>query len=529
MENVTLKRCPDCDELKKDADYIKVHGRCFNCDARKRILSTKGKPYIKFKDLSEQEKEKIIKSRKYQQKNTPKKSIKKENKNNTLIKRAGRTTYSKEFLNFISNKPNLTRREIYNLVIKEFPEYSNLAYKNFENVMGRHNFPFLDGRKERKYIFTSEVQDFINALATEEMEFKDIYFVVKNRFEDKRLNDSNLRSYLLEHNIPYLKTKSLEPNINSFIVEEEDVLQPPFIPIPNEREFMSSPVPVVDLKEPTSDTVEDNIPSRMQLAEEEVNKVLTKKYEEYQCNFDNPYTLDDIIKALEVLSFLKEHKYTIFYTGKLKHKITDAYEKDLCHVMENNIMSKGDMSIIDRLHILRNKRRNLEYQGKDLNIVQSFLKELNLDTLKDLLKTLYQEKQSRMNEKYVPYVDAEMSLKYDWCLAGKRQIPDFSTTHFDELEKTYDEINESKIAEQSRSELSLAKNKKMQSSQRKFIYRVACEVSGGGLGAYRNWWKDITASNEEEALALGNHYIEIFCTGYRGSIHTKLRVTKLNT
>ena len=59
-------------------------------------------------------------------------------------------------------------------------------------------------------------------------------------------------------------------------------------------------------------------------------------------------------------------------------------------------------------------------------------------------------------------------------------------------------------------------------------FRVSCKVSGGGYGAFSNWYRDYECTSESTALAYAKNTLTQLATNRKGMIWTDLSCVQLN-
>lgn len=427
---MNVKRlCPDCllNYLESESE---IHlGLCTSCSRRKRIMKTTGKEYKKFKDLSEEEKSKVLQNRINLSKGRPK----------TVVKNTKNLIYTASMIDVIKDmaNDNITVKDLMEKIKSIYPE-KNINIGNFTNIIARHNIPHKNRSKKNK---SEEI--IVNNITEEKLE--------NNRYDNIQQNVLNYEKYLQKEDLT-----------------DEERLEP---------------------------------------IEEEVTTVLYNKFKKDNCYNEIPYTTDDYIKMLEMLLNINEQKNTIVRNGVAQHRIMDLYEDDIIHETENILLPKGNTYLQDKLHVLRNKRRALEYNGGDISIMREFLNTINMNALKNTIKNLKQEKESRVNFKYIPNVDETMIDKYNWCLATK--------------ENNYKALEPIVIPYVT----STSNNKEPKQLN---TYRVSCQLSGAGFGAFKSYYKDYQAISQDIALSYGEQELEKMKKEKPGILIQNIDIHKIN-
>lgn len=426
---MNVKRlCPDCllNYLESESE---IHsGLCTSCSRRKRIMKTTGKEYKKFKDLSEEEKSKVLQNRINLSKGRPK----------TVVKNTKNLIYTASMIDVIKDmaNDNITVKDLMEKIKSIYPE-KNINIGNFTNIIARHNIPHKNRSKKNK---SEEI--IVNNITEEKLE--------NNRYDNIQQNVLNYEKYLQKEDLT-----------------DEERLEP---------------------------------------IEEEVTTVLYNKFKKDNCYNEIPYTTDDYIKMLEMLLNINEQKNTIVRNGVAQHRIMDLYEDDIIHETENILLPKGNTYLQDKLHVLRNKRRALEYNGGDISIMREFLNTINMNALKNTIKNLRQEKESRVNFKYIPNVDETMIDKYNWCLATR--------------ENNYKALEPIVIPY-----VTSTSNKEPKQLN---TYRVSCQLSGAGFGAFKSYYKDYQAISQDIALSYGEQELEKMKKEKPGILIQNIDIHKIN-
>lgn len=427
---MNVKRlCPDCllNYLESESE---IHsGLCTSCSRRKRIMKTTGKEYKKFKDLSEEEKSKVLQNRINLSKGRPK----------TVVKNTKNLIYTASMIDVIKDmaNDNITVKDLMEKIKSIYPE-KNINIGNFTNIIARHNIPHKNRSKKNK---SEEI--IVNNITEEKLE--------NNRYDNIQQNVLNYEKYLQKEDLT-----------------DEERLEP---------------------------------------IEEEVTTVLYNKFKKDNCYNEIPYTTDDYIKMLEMLLNINEQKNTIVRNGVAQHRIMDLYEDDIIHETENILLPKGNTYLQDKLHVLRNKRRALEYNGGDISIMREFLNTINMSALKNTIKNLRQERESRVNFKYIPNVDETMIDKYNWCLATR--------------ENNYKALEPIVIP----CVTSTSNNKEPKQLN---TYRVSCQLSGAGFGAFKSYYKDYQAISQDIALSYGEQELEKMKKEKPGILIQNIDIHKIN-
>lgn len=233
---------------------------------------------------------------------------------------------------------------------------------------------------------------------------------------------------------------------------------------------------------------------------QEVNTVLDRKCKLLDCYLEQHYNTDDYIQMLSLLLYLCDSYKSIEYKQTDRHDIMNKYQDDIIHNIENT-ESDGSTYLQDKLHILRNIRRDCEYDIKDLKFMEGFLQSIDKEKLESALSSLNKAKEQRQNPIYIPMVDMDMTKKYEWARPGTLAN-----------NKVHKEI--------------LTTNKERQNLN---TYRASCSLSGGKYGVFKKWFKDFQKVDEDSAYKAAQVYLDKLVANSRGSvIYTGLDIHIIN-
>ena len=501
--------CPDCqtNELKTEMEQKDII--CKSCKQRKMICSIHNKPYIRFIDLPQEEKDRLLRQRANMNRYLEKKKVKNQSKEESVtitksetkptIKTSNRkNNYSEEFHQICSKDGSRSLKEIFEEITNTLPEYSNLQYKTLWGFMRRNNYP---------------------------------YTVDKSNLGRSKI------SKVIEDQI----------EIPDNIIKEEEIDEPIIIEdsLADTNEIISNPNIKLDLenidlkyKEEIDENINKTEPTRFIPIREEVNEVLSCKYKNLNCTTERNYTTEDYINMLEMLSYLIENCETIIKARNDQHDILNAYQSDTIHECENVIAEDGDTYLQDKLHILRKERRYYEYDCNDLTVLNHLLKtfnKLSIDRVLALLKETYAKRQS---PKFIPLVDYSMIGKYDWAINGdanskKLQKPILTTNNNKRRNRNnYSTgINTNiNIAQESINQANQSSNlvKNTKNTLKKF--KVTAELCGCGLGVFKPWSNEYMCLNEDYAKQWAKNSLEelINRPEHKGAYYTNLRVQQVN-
>ena len=446
--------CRDCEEHYLVTTNELKEGICLSCSRRKRLANSLNRSYIKYKDLTEDEKLKLHNNR-----NKINKHIVNDTKEKEIDKRS--IIYTQEIINNIKSiaSEDKSAKDLLNELCLLYPD-KNITTGNLNNILKRHNIVYKKGRSKNKTINNNPI------IAT-------------------TIIDHDQGTTQTKYNT---NNKDLESTIDSTL----DII------VKNALDYA---------KYLDDDISEEN---RLDPINEEVTEVLNNKFKKENCYNEMLYNTDDYIKMLEMLLYINEQKNTITRNGAKQHNIMDLYEDDIVHETENILLPKGNTYFQDKLHVLRNKRRALEYNGGDISIMREFLNTIDNNTLRNCITALKTERSKRENFKYIPSVDETMINKYNWCLTPLDKIDSCKSTNVTIIPAVTNTSNRMK------SKLSLN------------TYRVSCKLSGAGYGAFTSYYKDYQAINEDIALSYGKQELEKMKQEKPGILIQDVDIHKIN-
>ena len=474
MEIHTEMICPDCEENKIDMDTLYKYGMCLSCRRRFVQSKTKGKKYIKYKDLPEEEKERL-------------RTVRARNKA-WNAKRAGKDIGI------------------------------NDVYKEIEPELKKKT----SGRGSR--IITAEIGDTITLLASKDMTIKEVADIVINEYPNVNLNYDNVKGYITRYNLPHKKAprggrtkKSVElssdvyktADLTLMEVESDDFIKNEDVSEPNVENTL--------YKEATGKVDVSQEPERFKPIRAEVNAELENKYKELNCELASIYQTDDYMNMLRILKYLATDYSQIIKLRRDQHDVANAYQDDIIHEQENVIAEDGDTYLQDKLHILRTQRRYIEYDSNNVLLMKSFLETVDIEKLNEVLLKLEEEEVTRQNPIYLPRVDRTQIDKYDWAQLSmsERKSKILVTNDRMNMQRNYykprNKSNASKITRK-------AENR---------LFRVSCLLSGGGYGAFTNWYKDYNVAKSDVAYTFALDELNRM-ERESGVIHTELEVHEIN-
>ena len=569
--------CPDCLENYITEEQKIIYGICDRCRRRKVSLTSRGKEYIKYKDLTREEKLRLnnmllSQRRKYERRKKAKgKLVNREPKNTGSTGMKPSTYIVDLFLKSDKLKSidgnYVSRAMLYSLFIEFCKETkcSLITSDEFLRVISNkygHILKEVDGtsytlinddktsRQKRgtggrpSKIYTPDVIEFIKGYMNDKITVSTLLQTLKDRFPDKSFGTS-IYAQLERYGIPYFQVGSgfskkeckVEPDAT-----EKDIQSTfsAYVPVVDDEPEKSN-ISEIDAESSTSNCIQTNAEvgatqklvdkkSRLEPIHQEVVSTLDERFKNAKCVSQYNYSIDDYINMFEALSFLSSNIDGLIRCRNEQHKITNLYQDDVIHAMENELAEDGNTYLQDKVFVLRDYRRYMQLDIKALYILKPVLKHLktiihpnnpnnpdDLQSLVGVIKALKETRSQFASPTYRPRIDKIMTEKYDWA---ELKNSDVKEKHKGEKPSTLDVGIDAD-----------SKTKKVSDEFEKglcTVYRVSCQISGAGYGAFRPWYKDYTCANEDIAKAYAEQEFARMRANKKSIMITNLKITRLN-
>ena len=494
MENKDII-CPDCDNTYISTQQFKKFGKCVSCYRRETTSRMKQVPYVKFKELPEKEKLRVLHHREVKKKSAKKirDEHKKGIKRNTLPKSSRARIYTDEIIKEIKAIANdsITPTELMNMIKSMHPNLP-ITHANFSNVIAKHNIPHSSVRGRRP--------------STKQT---DTYIETEPVMSVNELPDTT--------------------DIDSLSLVDTTITE-------NLDDKIDEKASVVDNIEPTR-TLKCKVglngePERFKPIRQEVENILQTKFKALGCGVDRDYVTDEYLSMLQLLIYLKENQDTVVVNRKKQQNIANAYQSDALHEMENVVSNDGDTYFQDKMHILRNYRRYYERDGINVSLMKPILQALDLGTLKSIYNKIQKNKEYVEEPTFKPLVDTTMLSKYTWVKPLDNSDPKASISIVNYNPNSFNKNDSNngrpvtRIGMNAKTPPTGQLNCKIRKSLH--IFRVSCKISGGGYGVFKEWYRDYECSNSKTALAYATNTLNHLATARKGMIWTDLDVVELN-
>lgn len=548
--------CPDCGvnyiTIKRFNDYKK----CISCARRETIANTTNMPYVKWIDLSDDEKERLEKQR---EKNNKSAKIRARQ-----VTKTNGTTLPAEVLvkKFLDSKNYLTggdisiktteiysqfsvycsshyytllsRHELYSILIEKFGFKKKMSYGiNYLRLEGNINISLKSNKtadlvseikKENlksNQIYTQEMIDYLISIADETKTVSELREALLKKYPDKKITASNFNNIIARRKIPHFISngfKLIKPTEVDTVTVDTNVIEEPQLTI-------------TDVKSDVKDKP-DIENDRLVPIKEEVIKVLQTKFTAMKCKTMNDFKLDDYINMIELFIYLMHNIDNIISVRNNQYDIANWYQDEIIHEMENELAESGNTYLQDKMYILRDIRRYIESDRDALKQMRVFLKNLNkVFPESDAKKVIGQLKHINENvkqPKFIPTVDLGMVNKYSWATYGSPASAKNNKTVLttNAVEKFMNEKAEDiKTININGTKTHLSKDE----IDRGFkVYRVSCNISGGGYGAFKPWYKDYPCINADIAMSFAQQEFARMKASNGSLLFTDVKVHQLN-
>lgn len=459
--------CPDCNEEYIDESRKKEYGKCLKCQRRETMCRTKQMEYIPYVNLPDAEKARLKKLR------------------------ADRLRWGKP-----KDEVKVTK-----------PVHEEVA-STTKRVFGGPT------------IYTPDVVEKIKEIATEEIGVTELAKMIQLIYPDKKITVQNMNYVVKSQNIPHRSKGSKMAKTTSVLetpVEIVTKVEPEVIP----EETLAQKEDDIDITPypEANDLIdESNEPARFVPIHEEVNSVMERKCKALGCNLDrNPQTTD-YVDLLDTLLYLCENVDKIIKARRDQYDIINAYQGDVLHEMENEVVQEGDTYLVDKMHVVRNRRRYFEYDCNDMLQMRRFLQGIDTSALKISLGQLKRAVKTRQNPKFIPVIDTGLVKKYDWAINGSLQNAKMNKPLL---------VTNAKMGKSTAVTPTTAGpivRSATRNTRKLKTFRVSCELSGGGFGAFKKWHKDYNCINEDIAKSYAEADLNKLKEAYKGLLVTKLDV-----
>jgi hypothetical protein len=503
--------CPDCAIEYISAKRNKDFGKCISCQRREVRAKTTGTPYIKYKDLSEEEKVRLARQR----------EIKSKSAKSTRI----------------ANKKSK----------KEVTATTNKTKKIEKRAPGRPQ------------IYTPEIIEQMKTIANDTITPAELLDMLKSLYPDKNFTIGNIHNIILRNDIPHSSRRGKRINIVKTDIKPESVvddtidldediiddLEPIFNV--NQLSDVESVEDVtankdVQLSQTSSEPIDcstmkgkhqmNDIPERFAPVKREIDEVLNKKFDSLGCNIDTDYTTDDYIKALEIVLYLKDNIDTITENRRNQQNIMNAYQSDIIHEFENVIADEGDTYLSDKMYILRQYRRYYKTDYTNVGYMKPLISTIDRDSLEKTIDRLKRNKTFVDHPMFTPLIDTTMIDKYEWAqplkptsTKAKISVVNYNPNGFNQTNS-----NNGRPVTRVGVSANLPPTEQLNSKMRKAlkIFRVSCRISGGGYGVFQNWYRDYECKNSKIALSYATNTLNQLASNKKGMVWTDLDVVELN-
>lgn len=533
--------CPHCNIEYITQNRFNDYGKCLSCMRRETIAKTKNAPYIKFIDLPQAERDRLLKQREY---------------NNNFNKKKSNSTCNSEGSKNQSKKPS--KKPSKKLTKNQYEEVNGVRVRVRDNT-----------------IYTPDIISKIMEISGDDISAKEILEEIKKLYPDKPFTYGNLSNIISRRNIPH-KTKNNTTEKFSAVIEDD-------IDYFDEEEIVSTePVEYVSVEKSVEDVEKyvdksrvakintEELPERFNTVLDEVDGVTDAKFRREHCQLDRNYESKDYISLVEhllklsneggdLLNYIYDIERLVYITTngqeivnkrRSQQNIMNAYQSDVIHEIENVISEDGNTYLSDKLHIIRNYRRYYEMDYRNVATLRPirdnmttaleklneafklFKESLDPKILNGVLENLKKNQNYVENPVFKPMVDTTMVDKYEWVkpldtTSAKSRI---SVVHYNPDSFNKDTSNNGRPVTRIGMGANTPPTNQLKARVRKSlkIFRVSCKVSGGGYGVFQTWYRDYECTNKDTALSYAKNTLNQLSQTRKGMVFTDLDVVELN-
>ena len=502
--------CPDCRQTYISSSRYRDFGKCVSCQHRETMAINNNMEYIKYADLPEEEQIRITRQREIKRKSAKKSRDEKKGiivekvAVEPVVKVRSNQIYTPDIIENIKilANENITPAELLSMLQSIYPDKPFTAH-NLNNIISRYGIPH-SSRRGRKPIKTEilrspEAELPLGANIDEEI-IEDISST------DIELNDDVDNSNILD----------IDENIVDISVDNLDVIdvKEPIV----DNQIIINSVNVVD--------------DRFKPIKDEIDSIINLQFKQAQCSLNRDYTTADYVNMLEILLYVVENGSTIVDHRRKQQNIMNAYQSDMIHEMENTIAKPGDTYLSDKMYVIRKYRRHFEQDYRDIATLKKLRDSIDITMLKETLTNMKRNLNQVENPIFKPLIDTTLIDKYDWA---QPLDPDSAKAKISVVKYNPNDFRKN-VTVQGRPVTRIGMTEKtpptsqLNARTRKSlkIYRVSCKVSGGGYGAFTNWYRDYECDSYKTALAYATNTLNQLSKNKKGMIYSDLDVVELN-
>lgn len=349
--------------------------------------------------------------------------------------------------------PDLTSREIHQMVCKQLNRVVSKQYVS--RLLHDLKLPYKkvvlwDTTKHSTQMTLNEAVKIAHG-GNNNQTMDELYNKV-NEIMGKECNKQSVYKSVSYFNLGYIRVKNLSRKVEE---SKEDKVEH------NVEEVLEA----IPIQEPKEDKVS---------VEQEVLTTIQDKAKKLNCNTEKDYSTDTYIEVLEILKYLSTKRTTLQRTRLDQKDITQGYQEDVLHEIEFSESEPGNTYLQDKLKLIRGYRRYFEHDYEDLIIMEDLLSVIDTEKLSEVLTKLKSKRNARAGKYfYIPRVDNSMIQKYEWAKNGQLNSKVVNRP----LLTTADRLESRKMHQ----------------------YIATCQVSGFGIGTFKDWKRVVTASDEKNA------------------------------
>lgn len=292
-------------------------------------------------------------------------------------------------------------------------------------------------RQTKRSIYTNEMLDELRFMTQHhDLKRNEIMGILRQRYPDKKITDGNLNNVISRYNIKFKAmsrgrySKADEPNIELINILSSNPFYIDNTPVGHIEENSVITEPVTSIESADADTIlyeedsnsrpidELNEPIRFEPVRAEVHSVFNDWFKDKNCSVERDFQTSDYIDMIGNLIYLAENVDYIIKARNDQHDIANCYQSDVLHEQENVVLEDGNTYLSDKMHVIRNCRRFIEYDSNNMNAMKPILKSINVSEFKRILAILQKYEENRKHPVFIPMIDKSMVDKYEWAKEG---------------------------------------------------------------------------------------------------------------
>jgi len=253
--------------------------------------------------------------------------------------------------------------------------------------------------------------------------------------------------------------------------------------------------------------------NRLRNIELEINSVLKKKSEQFNCAIEKYFTTTQLLELLRNIQYLAKYIDNLCNCINSQYDIMNAYQEDIIHEFEFATLDSHNTYLQDKLNIFRNKRRDISNYRDDLELLKQFLYTIDTKELDSAISVLETQKFKTQQAKYIPKVDDTMYERYNWVFAKEDVHGDNSKNSANKILKT------NKREQEQITKVSPIVSNKITN------FRVSCVLYGGKYRVGKCWSRTYKCKDSYTAMKWAKQELNNLIDPNQGIFYKQLEVT----